>query len=310
MKYKLYRVDRIRPTLKSSAFIFGSALDAAVENIALKNADPYETFLNIMEETEHNGETFAVPKSPLIKYTSKDFQYHILTELDIQAIQDYANELNIEILDIESFMTNIKDRMKKGNKLYEEEVLLYNYNNWISLTRKGYLFMPLIEKWFEENVEETISVQKKVITSNDAGDELIGYLDLILKFKDGVTRIIDIKTSSNPKKYYPEDKVGESPQLVIYAELEEIEEVGYYVLDKDIRKREPRVRDWFVTGTVNHEAAEKTFDKLEESVVYIKEEVFEKNKDSCFKYGRCEYYDLCHKNSMKNLVHVPKKETK
>jgi hypothetical protein len=187
---------------------------------------------------------------------------------------------------------------------------LFNYINWLSLFRKGLLLLNNFKTWATLNIESVISVQKGIRAENADGDTLVGYIDFIAKFKDGKTRIIDLKTSSNPKRDYPPESAGSAQQLIIYSEIEGIDEVGYYVLDKVIRKREPRVRDRFITGKITKEDSDIIFDKIETTMERIKNEEFEHNWEACFNYGKCEYYNFCKSagHNRKDLVVLGKKD--
>ena len=122
--------------------------------------------------------------------------------------------------------------------------------------------------------------------------------------------LIDLKTSSNPKLYYPEDAAEKSRQLGIYSEDTGIREVAYLVADKNIRQKHPRVRLSFIEGLITEEHLDQVFEEIEEVTQQIKEKLpkgedsFEKNKDSCFRFGKCQYYDLCHNGKMTGLEKV------
>ena len=116
--------------------------------------------------------------------------------------------------------------------------------------------------------------------------------------------LIDLKTSSSITQYYPEGCVEDSRQLAIYAMDCGLDLAGYLVIEKYIRKREPRIRLEFITGTITEEQIDKVFDEIAEVTMDIKEEKFEKNENSCYKFGKCDYYNLCHYGSKKGLEEV------
>ena len=172
--------------------------------------------------------------------------------------------------------------------------------------------LGLLAEWIEENVAEVHEVQKKIQISNDNGDAFIGYVDFIVTLKNGKKVLIDLKTSSNPKAYYPEDSAETSRQLGIYSQETDVRDVAYLVADKKIRVREPRVRLSFIEGVITEEHLDDIIDEIEECTTEIKEkleigeEAFEKNTESCHKYGGCVYFNYCKKGDKKGLVYIKK----
>jgi len=90
-------------------------------------------------------------------------------------------------------------------------------------------------------------------------------------------------------------------QLHIYSQ-EAYPQVGYVILDKMIRKREPRARVREVYGEVTEEMLDSTFDTIDEVLHNIMDKEFPKNMNSCYRYGKCGFYDLCHNGNRKGLV--------
>lgn len=309
-KYKLDKVDRIRPTWKSSSLLFGSAIDAAMEAILLKEGEPAGVFMENMLKTDINEKEVEVLMTSNVRYTNGDIQLELLEDSDLIKIKNYASELELKISEdytISHFVDYYKDNKKKADK---EEHLLFSSIGWSCLLRKGMMMIPVLQKWAEENVAEVHDIQRKINIENEDGDYITGYLDFIVTLKDGRKVLMDLKTSSDAKKYYPDGCVEESQQLNIYAEDVGLEDAGYLVVDKKIRKREPRVRLREVYGKINEKSLDKVFDKVEEVLYNIKEEKFEKNRDSCFNFGGCQYYSLCHHGSMKGLTKVKERDGK
>lgn len=290
-KYKLNRIDRIRPEEKSSAFVFGSAIDDACESILLRKDNYKQVFLEKMQTTDIHGKVYDTRDCHLIKYFSKDLQPELLDNHTIMKIETDAEDiLEMGTFELPEFLKYVKANKKNLSK---EERVVFNIINYESLCKKGLMMLEVLKKWIDENIQEVHSIQKKLVTENTEGDTLEGYIDFIATFKDGVKRIVDLKTASDPKRQYPDNCIEESQQLTIYSEIEDIKEVAYLIIDKSIRKKEPRVRVRYVSGTVTENNANKIFDKIEESLVNIKNEVFEKNLNSCHNYGGCPYRNFC-----------------
>ena len=77
--------------------------------------------------------------------------------------------------------------------------------------------------------------------------------------------------------------------------------------DKKIRVREPRVRLSFVEGKITEEHLDEVFEEIETVTEKIKEKLqygvgaFDKNLESCSKFGKCPYAVYCHKGSKDGL---------
>lgn len=323
-QWRLDKQDRLRPNWKGSPLLMGSALDAAVEHILLnlnekKSINPKQVFEDAMRDFEVNGVEKHLPKDLLsVRIGAGDFQLELLNDGDIQNVSDYASTYDASIEPdravFQEFLDYCKQQRKTKTALDKKEQTLYNHIGYTSLLKKGFMMIPVVHEWIKENVKRVISVQKKIDIENNLGDRFIGYLDFVVELKDGTIVLIDLKTSSNPTKYYPEDCVRTSRQLGIYAQEEKITTAAYLVLDKVIRKTEskrgPRVRLTYIQDEITEEQLDKVFGDIEEATIQIKEALetgcFPKNKDSCFNFGGCDYLQYCNNGSMVGLEYVKK----
>jgi hypothetical protein len=241
-------------------------------------------------------------------YYKSDCDVELLEAGDVPEIIEVAKEYEIvltNVADVRGFVEEVWKNLKAG--LDNDTQIVYNYICWKSLYRKGLMLLDTYRDKIMPQIEEVYEIQKKV-SLPDGDDELIGYIDLICSFVDepGVKYIADNKTSS---RAYKEDSVRTSEQLAVYSEYEENSKCAFIVLEKKIRKREPRVRyaiikDDMVEGTIN-----ETFDKITITLDGINEEKFDKDYDECFQYGRkCEYYTHCRSGDMENLKYLEKKD--
>jgi hypothetical protein len=306
-KFRLNRIEKIRPTTKSSAFIFGGALDDAAEAVLLKKGKPLKAFYDAMMTTEINGVKVSVPQNKDIKYFSKDLQVELIQDSQWEDIKNYgAGVLQDPDFDPVEFLKKCVALRKKKKALGDMEQTIFNFANFFSLCNKGKMLIEKFQEWAVKNIDEVIEVQKRVSLVNESGDELRGFLDFKAKFKDGVVRIVDLKTASDPKRQYPDGCADTAQQLAIYAEIEEVYDVAYYILDKNIRKKEPRVRDRFITGHIDELTGNEIFDNIEESLVRIKRKEFEHNWDACNNYGGCPYRSFCKSGgqNMQGLVQL------
>jgi len=316
-KWFLDKQKRLRPNYKGSALLFGSALDSAVEHILLNLEDP-EAKIMARKEFRYNLKNFDVngvkkqlPSDLLdVRFFAGDVDPKLLDQELVDQI--CVENLHIEALDLADFLEYCKQQRKSKTALKKVEQKLFNWMAYSSMMIKGIMLLDVLGDWIDENIAEVHEVQKKIEIENNNGDKFIGYLDFIVTLKDGRRVLIDLKTSSNPTKYYPPESASESVQLGIYAQEEGIEDVAYLVGDKKIRVREPRVRLSFIEGKITEEHLDTIFENIEEATTEIKEKLelgegaFEKNLDSCVNFGGCPYFNYCKKGDMKGLCYVKK----
>lgn len=309
-KWYLDKVEKVRPSVLGSALYFGTSTDNSIEHILLKKEGHYlETFDKLMNNFEVNRKPKKLPEDILaLKFFVSDLDPDLV---DQDFMDEVCEKLEVESITIPDFLDFCKQQRKSKTELGEIEQSIFNFLAQRSLETKGKLILEKLEEWITENVVEVHSVQKKIELENDNGDKFIGYHDFIVTLKDGKKYLIDLKTSSDPNKYYPEDSASNSPQLAIYSlEEDDLDGVAYLVGDKKIRKKEPRARIHFVKGEISEEVLDKTFLQIEEVTGIIKEKlpfgkgVFDQNKEACSMYGGCSYRDYCWKGSMKGLEKV------
>lgn len=317
MKYKLQYINGLTTETFQSHFPFGLACDSASSVIfeAKLKDDPIpfnqtrmvEAFLKNMNDYKHLGAIVEVPTNLLVRYSKGQVQLELLTQENADDIFAFAGEMNIELDSIEQF--TIECQSKKS--LSENEQRLYNLICWHTFVVKGLLLLDELKKWSDENIKEVISIQRKFEITNAENDLFYGYMDIEAVMMDGSFRLLDLKTASNPETQYPNDIIDRAMQLHIYSQ-ESSNLTGYIILDKKIRVREPRVRTKIILGEVTEEMLDKTFEEIDNAIGNIKAKKFERNKNECFRFGKCSYYDLCWKNNKKGLVskwkNSPKKE--
>jgi len=321
-KWKFHYIDRIRSVYKPSSLFFGSAMDEALGRMKLSKKKPEsfteeerklmeftveEVFLNTLRRQEHNGEEIDLKFSPLTSYFKSDFDLSLLTDEDFQEVSDFAteNDLEISVDEIELFMEECFAILKKG-QLSGVELLTYNLIGWLSLYRKGLILIDGYEKDIMSQIKEVFDIQKKVELPDGCGNTYIGYIDYTAIFLDEPETyyVCDDKTSS---RAYPEDSVQTSTQLASYCEFEKTNKAAYSVVEKKIRKRNPRYRTQLIRDEIPEEQFVLTFQRINDTIDGIEDSLrsgeFPKAKyreggeKNCYFYGRkCEYYGMpeCH----------------
>ena len=305
-KWYIQKVLTLRPNYLSSPLYFGTNLDATIEAYLIdKGVDWRAFYKDYILSFEVNYKPRKLPEDILdMRFGAGDCDESLI---DAAKLDLYCDSLELEHIDAKVFLEDCKKLRKKKQKLDETSQKVFNYCAFLTLERKGLMLLEKLIEWLDENVAELISAQKKIEITNENGDKFIGYLDFIVRMKDGRKVLIDLKTSSNPKLYYPSDSASKSRQLAIYSQEEEVPEVAYLIGDKKIRKRDPRVRLHFIEGIITEEHLDDIFFEIEEVTEDIKEKLqtglaaFEKNLDSCNNYSGCEYKGYCQFKSKKGL---------
>lgn len=308
-KWWLDKVQKLRPSFKASPLYLGTNLDATIEAYLLKETDDWRAFYKKQVlQFEVNNNPKKLPEDILdMRFGAGDCDEKLI---DQEKLDAYCDSQDIGHVDAKEFLLYCKGQRKKKKALEETEQKIFNYCAFLTLETKGSMLLEKLIEWIDENVAKVIAVQKKIEIENENGDKFIGYLDFIVELKDGRIVLIDLKTSSNPNLYYPEDAASKSRQLGIYSQEEGIPNVAYLIGDKNIRVRDPRVRLSYVEGIITEEHLDDVFFEIEEVTSEIKEKLpqgigaFEKNLDSCSQFGGCSYKGYCQYKSKKGLEQV------
>ena len=246
---------KLRSKTTSGALLFGSALDAALttlmkaqmhkggdyEDASFKEKDPYKTFGYMFRFQDINGQQEYLTTSTKVVYSNSDFDKDLLQEEDYKKIQEILKEENVEAL----FEKALELKNQFGWKHLDEKYKkIINVFNWFSLYRKGICMLDTVHKEILPNIEQVLGVQEYVKLENNEGDSVIGYVDLICKWK-GIEKpvILDFKTSS---MIYDRDAVLVSPQLTLYmhalsTKYQDTRFAGFIVLNKHIRKNKTKI---------------------------------------------------------------------
>lgn len=309
-RYDFHYNYKYRSVFLGSALFFGVAIDEALNRLLLDKKDdhteaeqkmmkltPEETFIKYMTNTHHNGEYVRIPSFHSCQYTKADYDSTMLTEEDLELIGQ-----DLEFCNAHVEWYHAESKAKKPD-ISEEDTKMFNLLNWYSLKRKG---LMILEKYREEvmpQIHKVYSIQERVKLPNEDGDTIDGVIDFIASFVDDpeTVYVVDNKTAS---KAYKDKDLEESDQLHLYAYYKELNHIAYIVCEKNIRKREPRVRITIMKGEVNDDFTGNLLDDYENTLHNIKEEQFNPDFQSgCMFFGRkCEYYSICHHEKFDDKV--------
>lgn len=303
--YELHYIERIRSRTLNSALFFGSALDLAFNELLMEKhiltpvspekalESAYIAFKKTMTEVDVHG--------TVVDPMSYEFTQYSKSDLDLDLIQaDEATRAWVE-----GYWANLKF---KGFKPEKDDKLTYSNLCYESLWKKGEALIEHYQKEIMSQIDKVVEIQKNVELPNESGDILGGVIDAIVVFKgDSEPTIVDNKTSSKP---YKEEELYNSKQLATYAEYMRNYNVAYVVVEKEFRKKEPKIRHQILKGKLTEEHIEKTFKDYEDSLEKIRAGVFDKNESKCYNmWGRaCSYLNYCkHGNLDKTLIQLEKK---
>lgn len=343
MLFKYHYIDRLRPVVQSSALLFGSAVDLAIQEL-LQTKDlekAKKVFNNNWEFAEINKVKEYLPTTVNIKYSESEWDKELLTD---EAKEELCYKYGLTWY---SEMDRIIHKKKEvGYKNLEiNEKSLFNHCNWQVLNYKGQLMLEAVNKKILPRIKEVLGIQVEVSLNNPVTqDSLIGYADLVAKFDDYTMPIFfDWKTSVVK---YKAESVKESAQLALYMhslqdKFENSRTAGFIVLNKRINKNKEKTclkcgnisnkshktcnanlkgerchGEWSIAmypeceiDVIIDDIPLATEDTTLDNIAFINNEinkgVFICDFKGCCKYGPCEYVNKCRHDSNEGLVFVP-----
>lgn len=209
------------------------------------------------------------------------------------------------------------DKIKYSKSDYDESLVPEgteeHLKSWQSLYNKGLLFLDAYNEQIIPKIKKVLAVQQHIEICNDAGDKIIGFIDMIVEWEDGRIIIFDNKTSSID---YKEDKLqDDAPQLATYAESEIAKKLGvthqgYIVISKKVRKKDPRVRIQIIIDQVPETLVEKTFNDYTKVLRGVKRGDFECSGTCDKPWGKCPYKAYCESDGadLTGLVKIKKEK--
>lgn len=278
LAYYMHYFLNLRSKTTTSALLFGSAIDAGLNTLLLTYnvREAQDVFEKAWSFGKINNDEVSFKFTELIKFSKADLDESFLTE----------NILKQPI----------------------------NVQSWESLLNKGMLMIEVYAKEVLPKIKKVLSVQEKIYLPNNNGDLITGNVDFVAEFKDGSRLICDNKTTS--VKYDVDVLKTKSQQLATYEEAlsskYNTNGVAYVVVDKKIRKKEPRVRIEIISGKINEVMKKKTFDEFESTLYNIKMGHFKSNHPDCNNYFGtciCDSYVKSGGSNLDGLIEV-KKETR
>ena len=241
----------------------------------------------------------------------------LLLERDLEkAKQEFDKQMRTFSYNNETLDILKTDKIKYSKSDLDESLIPEDTEEhlkaWTSLRAKGMMFLEAYYKEILPKIKKVLAVQQYIDIRNEAGDKIIGFIDLICEWEDGRVIIFDNKTSSVD---YKQDKLqDDAPQLATYMESSiakklNVTHQGYIVISKKIRKKEPRVRIDVIIDQVPETLIEKTFNDYNKVLAGVKRGEFQCSGTCDKPWGKCPYKAYCESDGadLTGLVKLEKK---
>jgi RecB family exonuclease len=196
---------------KSSALVFGSAIDMALNDMLISR-----NYLKACEIAKQ-----VIEESEIESYFPADIDMDFIQQehIDLAKSKKWLGENFVELL----------GELMVAEKLSKNQKEILDTTVKAILTEKSKI---ILASYFEKVlplVGSVETVQKEIVTT----DGKRGIVDMVVIMKDGKRVLFDNKTATRP---YEKDSVLKSPQLALYASMVGAEYAGFIVMNKQITK--------------------------------------------------------------------------
>ena len=277
LHYHLY----LREAKLGSPLFFGTLIEKGIDALFAGKTleEAQQIFRDNFQRYQVNGQWVSLATSPLVRYSKADLDLDVFTEEELKEI------------------------VKKP----------VNVQSHASLMRKGEMMLAAYHRDILPRIKKVIATQVYFSIKNETGDEITGFADVICEWEDGRIVLFDHKTSAGK---YEEDVVtagDKGKQTAIYfeafKETYKLDAVGFIVLEKKIRKKEPRARTQVILDIPSPEIIEATYTEFDDVLQNIKMANFPCAAPACDVFGqKCCYAKYCASggSDMTGLVKVGK----
>lgn len=344
--YELRYIKKLVPRLKGSALFFGSAIDVALNYMLVNKDNPNVLKESLVifekewaEQKDNKYDLVKLAKCEDISYFKNDFDPLLLDQFDRFGLPENFLELREEI--------EYKKKDLGWYNLTPEERQLYNYTSWLSLKNKGLLFISAYHEQIIPKIKRTLAVQMEIGLTDADGAMIAGFIDAVVELQNGRVVVLDNKTSSRDyeDKSVSESEQLALYKTLLTINGKKIDGAAYAVLLKKLNKITIKVCQscghkgsgshakcdaivnkkrcngtWtktydftvntqFIVDNIPEVLEDKVLQDADNIVEAIKANHFPQNFDSCMgQYGKCEFYNLCHENSMVDLIDITGKK--
>lgn len=214
--YRLHYLMKYRPVTLSSALVFGSAIDEALNWMlgAKDNSAALPMAISVFNKKWEQGENSArevvdMPLNPNLKYSRYDFENDLMGKADWRELFKY----DAKFFETKTRVDKAMEAGKQWLDIPEEDRSVLNYANWLCLQKKGELLLTAYYNDILPKIKRVLAVQMNIELDDGYGNILNGVIDAVVELHDGRVMIMDNKTSSQE---YDENSVAGSEQLATY----------------------------------------------------------------------------------------------
>lgn len=253
--WKNHYVLKLRPIRQHAALCFGKAIDKAT-GAELNGENGHEVFDKFWRFQYVNNKQTYLPDCIDIVYAESDFDKDLI-ELDKLAPFE---------LTLAQVTEAINYKEDKGyENLPDDQKRIANIGYWLCLLRKGHLMIDAFKRDIMPKITKVHSTQEMVSLENDEGDQVTGYLDVVVDLEGYGTVIGDVKTSA---REYKVTAANRSPQLSLYVSAVgpkyNTNRGAFFVLSKQVDKNKKKVcKECGYNGSGgNHKTCPQEFPKM------------------------------------------------
>lgn len=228
--WKLHYIERLRPAHTTSALVFGSAMDAAI-NALMQHSDALDvagTFSPVVVLNKGLSELLTQP----VQFHPRDYDGEIIGQPERDELLKQAQALGYGGDDVDGLVAGLMQKIQLNQPLSDNQTKVLALACATSLRAKGLLMLEAYRKHVLPVFARIEGVQLEVKR---------GVLDFVAEVKGHGRVIGDNKTASMP---YDDDAVKWSIQLAGY---DAADKGMYVVLHKNIAKN--RVKTCKACGT-------------------------------------------------------------
>lgn len=323
----LKRVAKIRPKKKGASLYFGIAIDNAITHLLEQKRVGNEiTDYNIIHDLFLNGKQGweTAKDNPAVVYRDADYDAKGLEPEDLKELKKHEKRLKTTVSDSMKAY-----RQRKYKPLKDNENEMVNIACWFSMRRKGDILIDAFIRDILPNIKKVIATQHKIQGMIGGIAKVVGYIDLICEY-EGFDKpvVLDLKTAASK---YDDNAVQFGEQLVLYLNAvgEELGTnlVGYAVLLKNLKtdsvcsacgtekttshrtcnnevdgarcnaewtNSKPYSETQVMIEEISDRRKKMFLDSFENLAIEASQGLRIQNWNSCFNYGMCDYFHLCH----------------
>lgn len=247
-KYEIQKIQRLQPVHTMSYFIFGSAVDKALNALLLNEGDPYE-IADLELDRIMNEEVDFLPN---------DYDGEIIPDEEKKLLLTVCKTIGYKGEDIDSLASTLLGKPYKERSVGQKTALARLVVE--SLRVKARLMIDAYKRKVLPMIDKIESVQNELKWTDEKGQEFIGIPDKRVTLRGYGSLIGDNKTSSNPQRDYDQNSVKRSMQLSIYTKIEGVDKAAYFALGKNLKKN--RVKTCSECGNDGTGKRHKTCDAI------------------------------------------------